>query len=126
MVSVAGVVLDLAIAYGVATLLGLPLWVAATIGFLVAATVNYVAHELWTFRDGARALSAHRGAQYICVCALVLLSRLAVVAWLSILIDRDYALLILICGAGVSLVVNFTVSKFLVFTKGPVQEERSS
>ena len=126
MVSVAGVVLDLAIAYSAATLFGFPLWIAATIGFLVAAAANYVSHELWTFRDGAHQLSAHRSVQYMCVSALTLLSRLAVVALLSTLIDKDYALLILICGAGVSFFVNFTISKFFIFTERSVQEESSS
>ena len=122
MVSAAGVVLDLAISFSTAELFGLPLWIAAAIGFLVAAAANYVAHELWTFRSGAYQLSARRGVQYVGVSALTLLSRLVVVAWLSSWIERDYALAILICGAGVSFFVNFTISKFLVFAKGSTRD----
>ena len=63
-VAVAGLVLDMAVAWSAARLLGLPLWLAAATGFAVAATMNYVLHELWTFRHGARRLSAGRVLRY--------------------------------------------------------------
>ena len=43
------VILDIGIAYVLARGFGIPLWLAATAGFVVAALVNYVLHELWTF-----------------------------------------------------------------------------
>ncbi|MEM1129222.1 MAG: GtrA family protein [Pseudomonadota bacterium] len=114
-VSVGGVVVDIAIAYSAAILLGLPLWIAAAIGFCVAAALNYAAHELWTFRSRTSTLSARRSVQYLAVALLTLFARLAVVALLSVLTDGTYALAILICGAGVSFFVNFLASKFVVF-----------
>ncbi|NJR12589.1 GtrA family protein, partial [bacterium] len=44
-VTVAGVIIDIAIAYALAAQLGVPLWLAATIGFVTAASCNYIAHQ---------------------------------------------------------------------------------
>lgn len=115
-VSLSGVIVDLAISLFAAKVLDLPLWISAMVGFATAATLNYTAHELWTFRGGERQLSSLRGAQYIMSSTVVLGSRLIVVAWLGNLTEKDNALFILICGAGVSFVVNFFISKYLVFS----------
>lgn len=120
-VTVAGVVIDIAVAYGLATALGVRLWLAASIGFGVAAGFNYVAHQLWSFRAGERALSAERAAKYGGAALAVLAVRVAVVAALDRLLGGDLALLILIGGAGVSFFVNFALSKFIVFA-APAQE----
>lgn len=114
-VTVLGVVIDIAIAYALATQLGVPLWLAATIGFVTAASCNYVAHQLWSFRDGPRALSAVRAVKYAGAALATLAVRVAVVALLDRASGGDLALLILICGAGVSFFVNFGLSKFIVF-----------
>ena len=114
-VTVLGVIIDIALAYALATQLGVPLWLAATIGFVTAASCNYVAHQLWSFRTGPRALSAVRAAKYAGAALATLAVRVAVVALLDRALGGDPALLILICGAGVSFFVNFGLSKFLVF-----------
>lgn len=114
-VTVLGVIIDIALAYALATQLGVPLWLAATIGFATAASCNYVAHQLWSFRTGPRALSAVRAAKYAGAALATLAVRVAVVALLDRALGGDPALLILICGAGVSFFVNFGLSKFLVF-----------
>ncbi len=44
LVSVAGLAVDIGIAFSIATLLGAPLWIAAATGFLVAACGNYILH----------------------------------------------------------------------------------
>ena len=44
-VAVAGLILDLAVAWSAARYLGLPLWLAAALGFAVAAAMNYALHE---------------------------------------------------------------------------------
>lgn len=115
-VAVVGVAVDIAIAYALATLLGLPLWIAAALGFVAAAGANYVAHELWTFRDGARQLSLRRSLHYLGACAATLAVRLAVVGLLSVRLAGAYPLAILICGAGASFFVNFAISKLLIFS----------
>ncbi len=118
-VTVAGVVIDIAIAYALATQLGVPLWLAATIGFVTAAACNYVAHQLWSFRAGPRALSAMRAAKYAGAALATLAVRVAIVALLDRVLADDLALGILICGAGGSFFVNFALSKFVVFTPAP-------
>ena len=82
-VAVAGLALDLGLAWLAHAGLGLPLVIAAALGFCGAAAANYAAHELWTFRQGARRLSSGRALRYAGVVALTLLTRLALVAMLE-------------------------------------------
>lgn len=114
-VAVAGLVLDLAVAWCAARLLGLPLWLAAAAGFTVAAAANYAAHELWTFRERARRLSAARAARYGATLAATLGARVATVAALAALVGDGHALPVLLAGAGVSFFVNYALSKHFVF-----------
>jgi putative flippase GtrA len=125
-VSASGVVLDIAIAYAVVSLLGAPLLLAATVGFMVAALGNYILHEVWTFRRAEAAkISSTRALYYLVSSGVTLLCRLAAVAWLSALIDRAYALQTLICGSVISFFVSFIISKFLVFSKCEPNRENS-
>lgn len=117
-VSIGGVVVDIAFAYAVASLLGAPLWLAAAVGFIVAAFGNYILHEAWTFRqEEPHNLSSRRALYYLFSSGVTLLSRLAVVAWLCTWISQDYALAILFGGAAMSFFVNYFISKFLVFSR---------
>ena len=115
-VSVGGVVIDIAIAYAIATLLGTALWIAATVGFSVAACGNYILHEVWTFRHETSRLSSKRALYYLITSGVTLSSRLVVVAGLSAWISLDHTLVILIGGAAVSFFVNYIISKFPVFS----------
>jgi putative flippase GtrA len=114
-VAVAGLALDLGVAWFAARLMGLPLWLAATLGFIVAAVVNYALHELWTFRDGARRLSGGRALRYGAALAATLGARVATVAALAALVGNSHALPVLLAGAGVSFFVNYMISKHFVF-----------
>ena len=116
-VTVLGVILDLAIAYGLHTGLGVPLWLAAATGFTLAAGVNYVIHQTWSFRSGP--LSARRAGLYALVALATLAVRVAIVALLAQALAGAYPLAILIAGAGVSFFVNFALSKFVVFAAEP-------
>ena len=116
-VTVLGVVIDIAIAYALHTYAGVPLWLAATIGFVLAASGNYLLHQTWSFQDGSRRLSLARGAKYGGVALLTLAARITVVAGLERAWDGGLALIILIAGAGASFFVNFTLSKFFVFAE---------
>lgn len=118
-VTVAGVVLDLAIAYLLASQMGLPLWLAAGVGFVIAACANYIAHQLWSFQSGSRRLSSARALKYGGAALATLATRVAVVALLERALGGEQALLILVCGAGVSFFVNFALSKFVVFAEAP-------
>ena len=115
-VSVGGVVIDIAIAYAIATMLGTPLWIAAAVGFSVAACGSYILHEVWTFRRETSRLSSKRALYYFINSGVTLSSRLVVVAGLSAWISLDHTLVILIGGAAVSFFVNYIISKFLVFS----------
>ena len=121
-VTVLGVVVDIAIAYALHELAGVPLALAALIGFVCAASANYVLHQVWSFGGGMRSLSGARAAKYAVVAGLTLLLRVSVVAVLDAWLAGAFALLILICGAGVSFFVNFALSKLFVFAQAPAGE----
>lgn len=119
MVTVLGVVIDLAIAFALHTGLGVPLWLAAAIGFTLAASANYVIHQTWSFQSGPRSLSARRAGLYALVALATLAVRVTIVALLDGAVAGAYPLAILIAGAGGSFFVNFALSKFIVFAATP-------
>lgn len=118
-VTVLGVVIDIAIAWALHTYAGVPLWAAATCGFVLAASGNYVLHQIWSFQDGSRQLSAARGAKYGAAALATLVARIATVAGLERAWDGGWPLAILIGGACASFFVNFTLSKLFVFAERP-------
>lgn len=128
LVSVLGLGVDLALAWGLAALAGLPLPAAAAAGFLAGALLNYLLHEFWTFRD-ARAparLSARRGGLYALTLAATLGMRVAAVALLDRLLPgagglRDIT--VLAAATGLSFLVNYGLSRHVVFrTPSPEPE----
>ncbi|MCU0947294.1 MAG: GtrA family protein [Porphyrobacter sp.] len=118
-VTVLGVVIDLAIAFALHNALGVPLWLAAAVGFTLAASANYVIHQTWSFQSGPRNLSARRAGLYAMVALATLAVRVAIVAILDRALAGAYPLAILIAGAGGSFFVNFALSKFVVFAAEP-------
>ncbi|WP_086607037.1 GtrA family protein [Erythrobacter donghaensis] len=116
-VTVLGVILDLAIAFALHAGLGVPLWLAAAIGFTLAASANYVIHQTWSFRSGP--LSARRAGMYALVALATLAVRVGIVALLDRALPGVWPLAILVAGAGGSFVVNFALSKFVVFAAEP-------
>lgn len=116
-VTVLGVVIDIAIAWSLHHFLGMPLWIAAGCGFVLAAIGNYVLHQSWTFQDGSRQFSPVRAGKYGAVALLTLLARVATIAALERAWESGPALIILIGGAGVSFFVNFALSKLFVFSE---------
>lgn len=119
-VTVLGVILDLAVAFGLHTGAGMPLWLAAAIGFTLAAGANYVIHQTWSFRSGP--LSLRRAGLYALVALVTLAVRVAIVAVLERALAGAWPLAILVAGAGGSFCVNFVLSKRVVFAPG---EERA-
>jgi putative flippase GtrA len=114
-VTVLGVMIDLAIAFALHAYAGVPLWLAAAIGFGIAAAANYVIHQTWSFRSGP--LSLKRAGLYGLVALATLAVRVGIVALLDRLAAGAWPLAILICGAGGSFFVNFVLSKFVVFAE---------
>ncbi|MBB4858144.1 putative flippase GtrA [Novosphingobium chloroacetimidivorans] len=115
LVAVAGLGVDLGTAWLLRPFMPLPL--AALCGFGVGAAFNYLLHERWTF--GTRAASARRGSLYLLALLATLGTRVGTVA----LLDRTALpdLPVLILATGVSFVVNYLLSRFLVFRPIPNQ-----
>lgn len=121
-VSVLGLIVDIAIAWGVATLIGLSLVLAAVVGFVAGAVFNYLLHEFWTFKVTASRASLLRSASYIAVATLALCTRLGAIAILegaSFFTNSLHGLLVLLIATGLSFVVNYLLSKYLVFKRSP-------
>lgn len=118
-VTVLGVILDLAIAYALHQWVGVPLWLAAAIGFALAASANYVIHQTWSFRSGP--LSLGRAGLYAGVALATLAVRVGIVALLEWVLPGAWPLAILVAGAGGSFCVNFVLSKWVVFA--PKEEQ---
>lgn len=118
-VSGAGVVVDLAVANGVHSLLGLNLFLSSLVGFVSAAIVNYQLHLRCTFRRaGAAVTSSRQQAAYFTSCLLTVSVR-----WLVLLLlrsipwerARNLGASALFLAVGVSFVVNFAVCRLWVF-----------
>lgn len=117
-VSAGGAVIDIAIAYWLASHFGAPLWFAAGSGFMVAALGNYVVHELWTFRrNKSPRLSGRRAISYLATAGVVLMSRLAAVALLGSWQPKEHLIAILFGSVVISFFVNYFLSKFLLFSQ---------
>ena len=120
LVAAVGLLIDTAVAWLLHSQFEVLLTLSSAIGFLIAAAINYVMHEIWTFRGGQRTLSTHRALSYIGVLGITLILRIAAVHLLQIILSSGaYALLILIIAAGTSFTVNFIASKILVFKSCP-------
>ncbi|SFT11664.1 Putative flippase GtrA (transmembrane translocase of bactoprenol-linked glucose) [Sulfitobacter marinus] len=118
-VALAGLMLDLALAWVASRVFGLPLWMAALLGLVTAAGANYIAHELWTFQNASRKLSIKRAFRYGLGLTATVGTRVGTVAILAILFGEEHALAVLVAGACVSYLVNFLISKYFVFRKIP-------
>lgn len=115
LVSLAGVVLDLSIAYSLHLFMGTSLVVSAAVGFVVVVGLNYGLHEIWTFRTAQVRLSGGRAVQFFAVSAAILLVRLTVVFLMMSILQPNFSAVILLVAAGVSFVISFLVSKFAIF-----------
>lgn len=120
-VGVLGLAVDLGAAWVLTTQGGVPLLLAAGLGFVLGATVNYVAHELWTFAEAGRTLSLARWASYLLGMGAILVVRLVALAGLGAMVgSRAGSDLALLLGAtALSFVANYLLSRFVVFRRAP-------
>lgn len=120
-VTVLGLAVDLAVAWTLAVVLFLPLPLAAAVGFGFGALLNYLLHGMWTFSIAHDAFSARRFGSYVVVLPLVLSVRIAVVAVVTWIIGdpQGYELAILLAASAGSFVVNYFLSKYVVFRAAP-------
>jgi putative flippase GtrA len=117
-----GFVVDLSIAWSTHTFLGVHLVAAAAIGFVIAMTISYFAHEFWTFERPGSAVSGRRFAKFVAAAGATLGTRLALV-WLSGLVNVPGGAIIQLGFAyGGSLVVGFLVNRSVVFTDEPTPD----
>jgi len=115
-VVIAGFFIDISIAWCAHVFFGVELVLAAALGFLVAMSLSYFAHEFWTFRSSESAYSTGRLAKFAAASGFTLATRLALV-WLTSPLATLWqgALLRLLIAFGGSLVVGFIVNRVLVF-----------
>ncbi|MEO8241903.1 MAG: GtrA family protein [bacterium] len=117
-VSLIGVVVDIALSWTLTAQFGLPLWLAAALGFTVAAGLNFVLHGRWTFRNSGYQSSLARLFRYLLALGLTLAVRLGCVVLLQgWTLVQARPLVILTLSVGMSFCVNYLASKFLVFQR---------
>ncbi|WP_170765258.1 GtrA family protein [Ruegeria lacuscaerulensis] len=116
-----GLVVDIAAALFLHRVIGFPLWLSATLSFLVVGACNYLIFEFWLFRSETSAVSMRRLAGVLLSATFAGCARIATIVILESFVDvvmtanwlRD--VLILLAGAGVSLTVNFIINSRVVF-----------
>jgi dolichol-phosphate mannosyltransferase len=85
--------------------------------FLIAATQNYVINHKWSFRSGTtkNALSLKKGVLFILVSLLGLGINIAVMETMLLHFALPYKFIAQACGIAAGMVVNFAMSKAVVF-----------
>lgn len=120
-VAVAGLGVDAAATFLVRLGIGLSLTASGAIGYLAGAIVVFMAHEFWTFPDADKSLRGlpRRLLLYAASQGLGFVVRVAALAGLGIaLAVAPFSDILVFCGAvALSFVVNFLVSRFVVFKK---------
>jgi putative flippase GtrA len=125
-VAVAGLVVDISLAWTLSAALGIDLVLAAAAGFAAGAVFNYLLHEFWTFRRAERAVSSRRMIRYGVALGVTLGARLGVVYGLSRALGAAQSdLAILLCATVLSFFVNYLMSKLFVFQAAPPPETAS-
>lgn len=118
-VSITGLGADLFVALSSSYFLEIALPLATILGFAAGGIVNYFLHEYWTFRSSSSRLSLKRSMLYAVSMLITLVSRVSMVAILQTFIFsvpmKDF--IILICAVAFSFMVNYAVSKFLIFNR---------
>jgi putative flippase GtrA len=117
-VSVLGVAVDIGIGWLLASL-GLPLWLAAAVGFAVAAALNYALHRGWTFQQAGGMAERSRLLRYLLSLGLTFATRIVAVLGFGALFGPSAPpLAVLLPSVALSFAVSFLATKFLVFRDG--------
>ena len=120
-VSGLGFILDLVLAIVLYEQLGLALWLAATVSFFAVAALNYILFEFWVFRRDGGTASGARAFGVLVASAVAACARIATILALTAPVTavlgegRMPAIVLLVAGAGVSLVVNYVINRRVVF-----------
>lgn len=119
LVALAGLVIDIAIAWTLVAFAGATDAIATVIGFATATIANYIAHQFWTFRIGERRATALRLIGYVAVVIVTLAVRLLVLGLLGPILPGAGILAPVRFGAAsaVSFVLSFVLSRLFVFRR---------
>lgn len=117
LVAIAGLLLDVTIAWCAASIFGVQLTIAAVMGLICGAVLNYFLHENWTFRAPRGVFSLRRFSLYVVSLATVVSVRALAVSALEPALSSlpESKALVLVFAAGFSFVANFLASRYLVF-----------
>lgn len=116
-VSAAAFCVDLALALALHRLLDIAVWLAAGIAYAVVSAVFYFVHEHWTFARAGSRNSARRMFQTIVSSIVSMAGRISLIAVLEAWREPRlwWAAGYVWLGAMVSLLINYTLSRFWVF-----------
>lgn len=116
-VSAAAFCIDLVLALAAHRLFHIPVWLAAGIAYAVVSAAFYFVHEHWTFERAGSRNSAWRMTQTVVTSIVSMGGRIGVIylleAWREPGIVGATAYIWL--GAMISLMINYTLSRFWVF-----------
>lgn len=117
-VALAGLLLDLAVAWGGHALGGLPLPLAAVCGFAAATVLNFGLNRVWTFMDRNVPLNLTGFLRHLVSVLASLGVRLLCLVTLQRVLPAflQHALVLLVLAAGVSFAFNYLLASRWVFS----------
>lgn len=117
-VALVGLVLDLAVSWGLNAAFGLALPLAATCGFAAATALNFILNRIWTFVDRNIPLTLHGFMRHVVSVLASLGVRLGCVVALqqALPASLQHAPIILVLSAGLSFVANYILASRWVFS----------
>ena len=117
LISVLGVLLDIATAYALHLIFNVDLWFAACVGFLFASLFNYTLHKRWSFSLENKSFSAKRLINYFTLMVFILFIRIFVVKMIAEFFSDRYVILVLSSATVITFLVNYFVSKTFIFNQ---------
>jgi len=112
-----GTITNLLIFFLLADLWGLP-EIPVSIGcFIIAGTQNYFLNHLWSFREytGKTPVSVTRWAMFLAGSLLGLIVNITVMKLIIINFVLPWKFIAQACGIAAGMIINFFVSKFVIF-----------
>jgi putative flippase GtrA len=97
----------------------LPATAVSVLCFLVAGTQNYVLNHLWSFRKHTvdMPVSVRKWAEFLLGSLLGLFVNILVMNFMLSHFELPYKFIAQACGIAAGMVLNFTISKFLIFKR---------
>lgn len=120
LVTVAGFALDFSVAYVMIRATDASVPTAASMGFVSGFVLNCILHDRFTYGSFTDRVSLKRGAGILAGALAALVTRLLAIVFLQHLFDpsNDAAFAIVLFAAGVSCLMNFSVTSIAVRANG--------